>query len=235
MKDPIGQAVKDYCINGKANDILIESNYTSDEFIPSSYFFRNEIELPIIEKVALENFYGNILDIGAGAGCHSIILQEKGLDVTALKISPLACEVLISRGVRKVLNSDIYKTTNKQFDTILLLMNGTGIAGNIKGLSHLLNHLKKLLSPGGQILIDSSDIKYLFSEEDGSTWIDIANNNYYGEMTYIASYKDIISDPFKWLFIDFKKLKTIAQKCGYRCVKVVDGDHFDYLAMLTIN
>lgn len=234
MNDPFGEAIKDYFEKGKAPKIKVNSNYTEDEEILPSYFFRTEKEMPHIEREALKLCKGKILDVGAAAGCHSLILQKKGYHVTALEKSVDACEVLAKRGIQKIVNADIYTYSANKFDTILLLMNGAGIGETLQNLEKLLKQLKNLLSPNGQILIDSSDIKYLFEENDGSLWVDLANTNYYGEMEYEVRYKKATSK-FKWLFIDFEHLKEIAQKIGFGCTMVAKGEHFDYLAQLKIH
>ena len=231
MNDPIGQAIKDFHTKGKAADLVVNSNYTKGERIPARYFFRNEKEMPAIERTAIKNCRGKILDIGAGAGCHSLILQKKGFNVTALEISELAAEVMKTRGIQKVICDDIYSFSGDPFDTILLLMNGTGIGSTLEGLKRLLEHLRTLLTGKGQILIDSSDIRYLFEEEDGSVWIDLANNHYIGEMDYEVLYKKLKTN-FKWLFVDFDTLKTIAEEVGFQCIIQESGEHFDYLARL---
>ncbi|WP_167619019.1 class I SAM-dependent methyltransferase [Maribellus sediminis] len=230
--DPFGAAIHDFFEQGKAPDIAVNTNYTEDEIIPVSDLFRKENEMPEIEKTALKLCKGTVLDIGAAAGCHALVLQEKGLDVTALDNSALAVEVMKKRGVKQVLNADIYEFSESKYDTLLLLMNGTGIGGTISGLKKLLVHLKSLLNPNGQVLIDSSDIKYLFEEEDGSMWIDLNNSNYYGEMQYELSYKNH-KTTFDWLFIDSKKLQKLANEAGFRFELVKKGEHFDYLAQLT--
>ena len=233
MNDPIGQAIQDYYKKGKTSDVNINSNYTKDERIPPSYFFRTEEGMPGIERMAIKACKGKILDIGAAAGCHSLILQKKGYNVTALEMSELANEVLKSRGIQKVICEDIYTYSGDKFDTLLMLMNGTGIGGTLDGLKTLLKHLKNLLTDKGQILIDSSDIRYLFEEEDGSVWIDVANENYIGEMEYEVSYKKL-KTKFKWLFADFETLKKVADETGLRCSLVEEGKHFDFLARITL-
>ncbi|MDX8339336.1 class I SAM-dependent methyltransferase [Draconibacterium sp. IB214405] len=233
MNDPFGIAIKEFFEKGKAPQIHVNSNYTEDETIDPSYFFRNERELPPLERIALKNCKGKILDIGAAAGCHSLILQKKGYNVTALEKSELAAEVMKKQGIVKVVCADIFEYDEKQFNTILLLMNGTGIGGTIIGLKKLLSHLKSLLLEGGQILIDSSDIKYLFEEEDGSQWVDLANTNYYGEMQYEVSFRKS-TDKFDWLFIDSEKLQLLANELGYSFTLIKQGNHYDYLAKLSI-
>jgi 23S rRNA U2552 (ribose-2'-O)-methylase RlmE/FtsJ len=232
MNDPFGEAIHDYFENGKAPSLKVNSNYTEGEEIEASWFFRTEKEMPLIEQTAIKKCNGKILDIGAAAGCHSMVLQKKGFNVTALEKSILAAEVLKKRGIQKVVCSDIYNFSENQFDTILLLMNGAGIGETLAGLEKLLNHLKNLLTEKGQILIDSTDIKYLFLEEDGSLWIDLANDAYYGEMKYEVKYKKSVAK-FNWLFVDFETLKSVCQKAGFSCKKVVDGENSDYLAKIT--
>lgn len=233
MNDPFGAAINDYFRKGTAPDLNINTNYTEDESIQASYFFRTIKNMPAIEKKALSLCRGKILDIGAAAGCHSLELQKMNLDVTALEQSKLAIEVMRERGVHKTVHNDIFFYKKEKFDTLLLLMNGTGIGGTLNGLKTLLAHLKTLLNTNGQILIDSSDIRYLFEEDDGSVWVDLNSEAYYGEMQYKVEYKSNKS-VFDWLFIDFKLLKLIAEHEGFTCKKVLDGDHHDYLAQLLV-
>lgn len=234
MNDPFGEAIQDYYEKGKAPNIIVNTNYTEDEQIPVSYLFRTEKKMPALEITALKLCKGKVLDIGAAAGCHSIVLQKRGFNITALEISQKAVKVLEKRGIQKVIQKDIYNYSEKKYDTVLLLMNGAGIGGTIQGLKELLNHLKSLLNTNGQILIDSSDIKYLFTEDDGSVWIDLSSTNYYGEMEYEVTYKNETAK-FKWLFIDFDALSQIAKEVGLQAKLVKEGDHFDYLAQLIVS
>ena len=176
---------------------------------------------------------GTILDVGACAGPHSRYLQQKGFEVTALETSALCCEVLKDRNITKIVQQDIFKFNGQTFDTILLLMNGTGIAGSLSGLEVLLHHLKTLLNPGGQILIDSSDLIYLFEEEDGSALIDISAGKYYGELTFQTEYKNWVSHSFSWLYVDLNNLENAIEKNQLKLKKVFRGQHYDYLAQIT--
>lgn len=233
MDDPIGEAIKEFFEKGKAPDISIDTNYTKDETILPAYFFRGEENLPPLEKEAVKMCKGTVLDVGAAAGCHSLLLQKKGFNVTALDNSALSVEVMRKRGIVKVVNADIFDYDGQQFNTILLLMNGSGIGGTIDGFEKLLVHLKQLLAEGGQILIDSSNIKYLFEEEDGSVWVDLANEKYYGEMQYEVTFRKRKAE-FNWLFVDLETLKNIAQKTGFKCDLLAEGENGDYLSRLKI-
>jgi len=233
MNDPFGEAIHDYFEKGKAPDLIVNSNYTENEEIAASWFFRTEKEMPAVERTALKRCNGKVLDVGAAAGCHTLLLQKKGFNVTALEKSEKAAEVMKKRGIQKVIYGDIYQFSENQFDTILLLMNGAGIGETIAGLEMLLTHIKTLLTEKGQILIDSTDIKYLFKEEDGSLWIDLANDAYYGEMEYEVKYKKSVSK-FKWLFVDFETLKKVAKKAGLNCILIEKGENHDFLAQLKL-
>jgi cyclopropane fatty-acyl-phospholipid synthase-like methyltransferase len=171
------------------------------------------------------------LDVGAGAGCHSLALKNMGKSSLAIDISPLSVMVMKERGVdaREVNFYD--ETFSEKFDTILMLMNGTGIIGNIDNIPAFFARLKQMLTPGGRVLIDSSDLRYLFEEEDGSLMIDLADD-YYGQLDYQMEYKGILGEPFDWLYLDFNTLSYYAEENGFKAELLAEGEHYDYLAAL---
>ncbi|GAA4959325.1 class I SAM-dependent methyltransferase [Algibacter aquimarinus] len=232
MKDIFGNALLDYQNGNYTEDIITSTSISDEDVLSLPYLFRTYSEMPKIEQKALDLCKGSVLDVGCGSGSHSLYLQEKGLKVKALDISKGAIEVCKKRGV---LHSEILNVLNETetFDTILLLMNGTGIFQELVQVSKYLSHLKSLLKPHGQILIDSSDIKYMFEDEDGGFWMD-ANSGYYGELDYFLSYKNKKEAPMKWLYLDFDTLKLASEPVGLSCELVIEGNHFDYLAILTV-
>jgi precorrin-6B methylase 2 len=229
--DPLGTAVKDYSTAAIDEDIIVKSNIAVDDVIPVSYLFRRIEEMPKLEIEALQLCSGKVLDVGAAAGCHSIVLQEKGFDITALEISELCSSVMKKRGISNVICDDFYRYEGDNFDTLLMLMNGIGIAGTIRGLENLLKKAGSLLNPGGKIIFDSSDIEYLYIYEDGSKLVNL-NSNYYGELIYTMHYKSVQGKSFPWLFIDYKTLAPIVQKNGFEPQLIATGDHYDYLGIL---
>ncbi len=226
-RDPLGHSVMDYYTAGKADTLSVHSNVSEPDEIPVSWLFRDYNQMPKIEQRALDLCRGAVLDIGAAAGAHSLELMQRGISVTPIDISPLSVEVMKNRGLPNAGCEDFYTLSeNNKFDTLLFMMNGAGIAGDMKGLKPFLEKCRYLLEPGGQILLDSSDIKYLYDSEDEYP------SFYYGEVTYRMVYKNILSDPFKWLFIDYKRLKESAETLGFRCSKIVRGSEGSYLARL---
>ena len=231
MKDLFGKALLDYHNGNYTDDLITSTNISDEDELPLPYLFRTFDDMPKLEQKALQLAKGKILDVGCGSGSHSLYLQNKGFDVKAIDVSKGAVEVAKARGVNSVELLNILDETST-FDTILLLMNGTGIFQELSKTKTYLNHLKSLLNPGGQILIDSSDIKYMYEDEDGGFWQDL-NANYYGELDYFLSYKGENEVPMKWLYLDFDTFKKECKSVGLNCELVQEGEHFDYLARLT--
>ena len=230
-KDPMGCAIADYHATGKAARLRVFSPMFDEDEIPVKALFRTLDEMPAIEREALEVASGTILDVGAGAGCHSLALQAMEKSVTAIDISPLAVATMRERGVKDVREQDFF-TLDGRFDTILMLMNGIGIVGSLSRMDAFFMQVDRLLAPGGQVLCDSSDICYVFEDEDG--FIDLTGvEGYYGELTYRMQYKSVKGEPFPWLFIDPETLREQAAAHGFHCDILIRGPHYDYLTRLT--
>lgn len=229
----MGAAIADYHKYGKAEKLRVFAPDFDEDEIPVELLFRSYDEMPAMEQNALELAKGKILDVGAGAGCHSLALQAMGKDVTAIDISPLSVQTMRERGVKKVVEQDFFNV-KERYDTILMLMNGIGIVGTIDRLRSFFKHIDGILNKDGQLLLDSSDICYLFEEEDGIIYLP-EDEGYYGEMQYTMQYKDTIGEPFPWLYIDFPTLAEIASECGFHAELVAEGEHYDYLARITVS
>lgn len=231
-KDPMGAAIADYYANGKATKLRVFSSMFDEDEIPVKQLFRNFDEMPETEREALRISTGKILDVGAGSGCHSLALQEMEKEVKAIDISPLSIETMQKRGVKDVALQNFFSQQfTGSFDTILLLMNGSGIVGRIANLPIFFQTIKRLLAPGGCVLMDSSDLRYLFEDEDGNLDID-PEDDYYGEVDFRMQYKNIKGDSFDWLYIDFQTLSLHAANNGFKAEMIKEGEHFDYLAKI---
>lgn len=237
--DPMGAAIYDYYKNGHEGTLVVRSSQFEDDEIPVHELFRNYEEMPFLEKMALRQAEGCILDVGAGSGCHSLALAEQGKVVTAIDISGLSVEIMKERGVDAHRINFYDESYDESFDTVLMLMNGTGIIGSLDNMPAFFHRLRQLLNPYGYALIDSSDLRYLFEEEDGSLMIDLADD-YYGQLDYQMEYvnassedlEGIEGEPFDWLYVDFDTLAFYAEENGFVAELVAEGDHYDYLAKL---
>lgn len=234
-KDPMGAAIVDYFTAHKADKLRVFSSLFDEDEIPVKDLFRTLPTMPLLEKTALTLAQGKILDVGAGSGCHALALQEMGKVVCGIDISPLSVEVMRKRGVKDAQLVNLFdERFTEKFDTILMLMNGSGIIGRLDRMPAFFKRMKQLLQPGGSILMDSSDLKYLFEDEqDGSYLIDLAAD-YYGEIDFQLQYKEVIGESFDWLYIDFSTLSLYAAECGFKAEMVKQGKHYDYLVRLSV-
>lgn len=234
MKDLFGKAILDYQTGNAPENLITETSISEEDEMDVSYLFRDYNAMPAMEQKALQLAKGKVLDVGCGAGSHSLYLQnERGLDVTAIDISANAIEACKLRGLKNTITGDVMEHEEK-YDTIMLLMNGAGMCGKLKRISGFLYKLKSLLNPGGQILLDSSDIIYMFDEDDdGGKWIP-SDIDYYGEVIFNVSYKGEKEKPFNWMYIDYNTLQNAAHANGLQCELVLEGEHYDYLAKLSL-
>ena len=229
----MGTAIAEYYAKGKAAKLRVFSSQFYEDEIPVDTLFRTLDDMPPQEQEALRLCRGRVLDVGAGSGCHSLELQGRGMEVVAIDISALSVDVMRQRGIDARVADFFDKTFDEKFDTILMAMNGIGIVGKIERLPEYFMRLKQILAPGGQVLLDSSDIRYVFENEDGSLDID-SDSGYYGEIDYRMQYRGIRGETFDWLYIDFDTLSTYAKQYGFHAEKCIDGEHYDYLARLSM-
>ena len=231
-EDIYGQALLDYQNNNYVEDIKTFSTLGGNDIYPLPYLFRSYDEMPLLEQKALQLAKGKILDVGCGSGSHSLFLQDNNSTITSIDISKGAINTCTLRGIQHPIIQDVWKLENQQFDTILLLMNGAGMCGKLHRLPDFLSHLKTILTPSGQILLDSTDVIYMFEDEEGGFVID-ANQSYYGETIFTMEYNNKKSKPFDWLYIDFNNLQRASSFCGLKCELILQGAHYAYLARIT--
>ncbi len=233
-KDPMGAAILDYTHTGKAARLRVLSSMFDEDEMPIETLFRSFNEMPDIEQEALRLASGKILDVGAGSGCHALALQEMGKEVCAVEISPLSVEAMKLRGVKDARLVNMFDTRfTDKFDTILMLMNGSGIVGRLENMPLFFERMREMLNPGGVILMDSSDLKYLYENKDGSFDIDL-NGEYYGLVDYEMRYKGVKGGKFDCLYVDFDTLACCAEACGFEATLIKEGPHYEYLCKLGV-
>ena len=228
MKDVLGEAMHDYYFKNSPAKLWIHNTYGDSEDMPVKLYFRDKNRMPQLENLALQHCKGKVLDIGAGVGSHALALQQSGLLVTAMDISPKAVEVMKQRGVANAVTGDILSYNEDKFDTLLLMMNGIGVTGNIKGLRLFLQRAKNLIHENGQLIFDSSDVAYLYDYKLPQ------RENYYGEILYQYEYKNQQTDWFTWLYIDVRQLIKIAGEEGWNVLLLGEDKWDQYLVKLTL-
>lgn len=228
--DPIGQAILDYAQSKKPFDIIVSSDLCDDDIIPIEVLFRKEEQMPELELMALDQCKGHVLDIGAGAGVHALALQDRGHRVNAIDTSAGAVAYMKLNGISAEQIDFFALKPQIQYDTILSLMNGLGLAQNLENLPVFLKKIHALLLPGGRFVADSTDVKYLYEDEDGGYWLDL-NSAYYGNFQFQMHYKKISGPVFDWLYVDYDTLHEHATACGFKCRRAYTIEE-NYLAVL---
>ncbi len=230
--DPIGFAIQTYAKDKKPADIVVKSDICDDDIIPVEVLFRSFEEMPELEKVAISACKGKVLDVGAGTGIHAQVLSDNGHKVKCIDLSPGAVNYMKSVGLNAE-QCNFFNLKDEKYDTLLFLMNGLGIAGRLNKLEMTLLHAKGLLENGGKMLCDSSDIRFIYEEEDGSLWTDL-NSDYYGNFRFQMKYKKETSPWFDWLYVDFDSLHQAAENVGMKAKRIYEHDDH-YLAEITVN
>lgn len=227
-KDLYGRFLFDFYYSKLKSDVLLHNNYGEVEELPVDSFFRTEKNMPDVEIFALNLCKGKVLDIGAGTGVHSLLLQRNGFDVTAIELSEKACSIISVQGVEKVICGDVTQHKEGKYDTLLLLMNGIGFCGYISDLKLFLEQAKEMIEPEGQILFDSSDVAYLYEENEPDS------DSYYGEIDYQYEYNGEKGEWFSWLYLDQKRMQEIALECGWHLQIIYEDEDNQYLGRLTL-
>lgn len=231
---PHGMALLDYFQGDTSAHVVVHGEDGETEVVPISAFFRGPAEFSALEEAALDLCRGRVLDAGGGAGCHSLVLQEQELSVCAVDIAPEAVEVMRRRGVRDARCADLFLLEAGPFDTILMMMNGIGVVGDLPGLDRFLVEARRLLRPDGQILLDSYDPNWTEDADAGaSPTAGGRAGRYIGEMCFQLEYKGRKGPPLSWLFVDAKVLAERAVTAGWSCEVIWQEEEGHYLARLT--
>ncbi|HDS30070.1 MAG TPA: methyltransferase domain-containing protein [Firmicutes bacterium] len=235
--EPLGHAMLDYHRGDTSAKIIVLCDLEDPLEEPLSTFFRDAANFSAIEKTAIGLCRGKVLDIGAGSGCHSLVLQEMGLDVAALDVIPQAIGIMKERGVSDARLGDVFNfrvNDTGRFDTLLMMMNGIGIVGTLKGLRKFLIHAKKIMKPDGALVMDSNDLRSAVTPEEIAARLASGPRAYFGEVRYQMQYKGVTGPPYWWLYIDRDMLEEMADKTGWIVESFFQTDEGSYLAKLIL-
>ncbi len=230
--DPHGAALLAYLEGDRDAAITIHRDDGHADVVHAKHFFR-PADFGVADRLALEAARGHVLDVGGGAGVHSLALQDRGLRVTAIDTSSQAVEVMRRRGVRDIACSSLLDYAGGPFDTVLMLGHGAGIAGTMDGLDQLLLRVTSLLAPDGQLLVDSLDVRKT---------ADPAHLAYHdrnrrlgrgaGETRLRLHFRDLVGSEVEWLHVDPDALEALARTRGWASQVLTADEAGNYLAKL---
>ena len=232
--EPYGQSLLDFFNGDISAEVVVhrDDGFTGD--LPASVFFRKPSDFSPLEQTAMTLCRGYVLDVGAGAGCHSLALQDRGIRVLAIDVSPHAIEIMSKRGVKEIQQVDVFEFHKGPFDTLLMMMHGIGLVEDLSGLDRFLCHAHKLLKPDGQIVFDSLDVRCT-DDPRHLAYLEVNRRagRYFGQIRTRFEYKGQIGPFFGWLHVDPETLIDHAERIGWSCQVVCREDGGDFLAQLT--
>ena len=158
-EDAVGQSLWAH-YSGKESFQVIEREDSYTDAMGTEAYFSEHKDWPAHEQKSMEFVKGKVLDIGCGAGRHSLYLQEKGFDVLGIDISPLAVNVCKLRGLKKteVMSIEELNFKPESFDTILMMGNNFGLLGNFQKARRLLRRFHKVTSNNARIIATTNDV-----------------------------------------------------------------------------
>jgi SAM-dependent methyltransferase len=231
---PLGAALLDFHRGATDAEVVISSDLWEDEPTPVAAFYRPDGQnLPELEQRALELCRGRVLDLGAGAGRHALELQRAGHEVVAVDVLEEAVEIMTDRGVADARCGNLGAVAGERFDTVLMLMHGLGIVGDLRGLGELLQGLERHLAPEARVVCDSADLgAVLESEAPGVVDDLVGGDRYIGEVEFRLRYRALEGEPYPWLFVDPDALAIIGSSAGFSVEIAATGARGAFLAVL---
>jgi len=221
--NPFSRALTDFHAGISDATFTIRRDDGYHQRVPAALFFESE-NFPAIEKCALNECRGSVLDIGSAAGRHALELVRRGHKVTSLDILPEMEQIMRDRGQTDVVIADVLQFSGQRFDTLLMLMNGIGMVGSIDGLERFLQHAHQLIAPEGQILCDSIDVRFTQDPlHSAYREKNLTAGRPAGLQEFVIEYKGEDSTQFNWLHIDFPSLSKICESTGWKA-ELIESD-----------
>lgn len=184
---------------------------------------------------ALRQARGRVLDIGCGAGRHALYLQEQGLDVLGIDVSPRAIEVCLRRGLRqaKVLSLTQITSALGVFDTVVMLGNNFGLFGSADGVTKRLRVLHRITATRGRIIAESLN-PYLTADPDHLAYHQRNRDRgrMAGQIRMRVRFRRAVTPWFDYLFVSPEEMSTLIAGTGWTVAEILHAGSPAYIAVL---
>jgi SAM-dependent methyltransferase len=234
-EDAFGRLLLDYLAGDTGQLILELDDGRAGPALPADVFFAENHAWPAQEQQVFEFVHGRVLDVGCGAGRHSIEAQRRGLDVVAIDISPGAVEVCRRREVRDVrlLPLAAIDAGLGTFDTVLMMCGNFGLVGAAADAVLALRTLHGMTTPSARIVLDSVDP---YQDKDPADLAyqerNRARERLPGQVTIRLRYRDSATPWFELLNVSARELNDLAAEAGWHLAHLVEGEPSEYYAVL---
>jgi SAM-dependent methyltransferase len=235
-QDAYGHEISDY-LKGNLHAYEVverEDGYVDISYGPKGYLAEYK-DWPPWQRKGIRFARGEVLDIGCGAGRCLLYLQQKGLDVTGIDISPLAIKVCKQRGVKKALVKSITEIGPDLgiFDTIIMYGNNFGLFGSYKRAKWLLRKMHKMTTDKGRIIAESLDPYTTdYPEHLAYHKYNRRRGRMGGQIRLRIRYKKYASPYFDYLLVSKDELNDILNGTGWKAVRFFDSKFGAYVMVL---
>ncbi len=234
--EPLAVALLDHHRDGRPRRVKALRADGVEFEIETEEYFTLEGELAELDRQALAQVRGRVLDVGAGAGRHALALQAKGCEVVAIDVSPTCVALCRERGVHDARELDVMTLAGGaseeiaaalgRFDTIFFGMQTLGVAGGVVPLGRLLVGLRRLLLPGGAVIADSSELRAAWEGDETD------RSPKRGEIVLSTRYRGLRGEPFPWLYLAEEDLALISREAGFELETLGHVSSGEYLVAL---
>jgi SAM-dependent methyltransferase len=233
--DAFGLLLLDYLSDRAGDPFLERDDGHAGPALAAECFFAEREQWPDAERAVFDLVWGRVLDVGAGAGRHSLEAQRRGLGVVAIDISPGAVEACRRRGVRDTRLLPLASVGEGLgiFDTVLMMCGNFGLVGKAEEAAATLRRLHAITSPNGRIVLDSVDPHV---DADAADIAYQARNRALGRMpgqvTIRIRYGERVTPWYDLLNVSAAELGQLVAGTGWRLAQVAEGEPPDYYAIL---
>jgi SAM-dependent methyltransferase len=234
-EDAFGQALCAAYKGDEVFEVLERDDGFVDSMSTKEYFSDYEAWSPIEQK-AMQFVKGRVLDVGCGAGRHSLYLQEKGFDVVGIDISPLAIKVCRLRGLKKTRVMPIEATNFGQgsFDTVIMMGNNFGLFGSLKKARRFLGKFRRMTSEDALIIASSRD-PYLTNNPAHLHChrLNKKKGRMSGQVRIRIRYEKYMGKWFDYLMVSREEMKQILTGTGWEVTEFLNSEGPHYIAIIT--
>lgn len=232
--DLFGLALRDY-VEGRYGSLFIERDDGYIKEMDLSLYFKSHKDWPSYEREAISHVRGRVLDIGCGAGRHALYLQKKRHEVIALDLSYKVAKIARDRGCSNVLVMDarLLGFRPNTFDTILLMGNNFGLAGDERGTVKLLRQIYSIGRERAIIVTTCRDPKetgnpahLAYHERNRRNGLPI------GQLRLRFKYRGMIGPWFKLLILTPKEMEDLCNRVSWKVVRIWKGSDGMYSAVI---
>lgn len=238
-EDAYGHLIFDYFTGHRVREVVERDDGYIDpsEALPK-YYFSKFSEWTPRERTAMRFVKGRVLDVGCGAGRVALYLQQRGLRVVGIDVSPLALKVCRLRGVKDVRLMPVTRVSARLgcFETIVMFGNNFGLFANRKRARWMLKRFHKITSEEARIIAESNDphqtkntahLKYQESNK--------RRGKLSGQLRIRVRYGLYSTPWFEYLLVSKKEMRGLIHGTGWRVEKFLVSRGSAYIAILVKN